>query len=114
MNIRKELRDMARQFFLDKRFAGIADSEKEGLRSQYLWARSVDYRSDPTKLTILPKTTKSSGTTVVDLPMWGERYSTDMYAYGNAGHLYKKTSADVWSDLRTVASSSGNGLRYFG
>jgi len=105
---------MAVKFLEVKRFAGISDSEKEGLTSQYLWARSVDYRSDPTKLTILPRTTKSSGSVVVDLPMVGERYSTDMYAYGNAGHIYKKTSADVWSDLRTVASSSGNGLRYFG
>ena len=97
-----------------KRFQGIADSEKEGLKSQYLWGESIDYRTDPTKLTILPKTTKDSGSTVVDLPMWGERYSTDLYVYGNAGHTYKRTTAGVWSNDHAVPDSHGNGLKYFG
>jgi penicillin V acylase-like amidase (Ntn superfamily) len=69
---------MARKYVQIKRYSGLSDSEKEGLQSQYLWGRSIDYRSDPTKLTILPRTTKNSGTVVVDLVKWMDRYSRAM------------------------------------
>ena len=105
---------MAKIFLPQSRFQGLSYSEKEGLKSSYLWARSVDYRSDPTKLKILPKTAKVSGSTVVDLIMDGDRQGTDTYLYGDAGNIYKRTSADSWSNLQTVASSSGNGMKYFG
>ena len=106
---------MARQIIQVKRYAGgIADSEKEGLTSSFLWARSCDFRTDPGKLTILPRTTKSSGSIVVDLILDGDRVGTDHYFYGDIGSIYKKTSADVWTNERTVANSSGNGMAYFG
>jgi len=106
---------MARRIIPQSRFQGIAYSEKEGLRSQFLWAECLDYRSDPTKLKILPRTLKVSGTVVKDLIMCGDQYdSTDSYFYGDAGHIYKRTSSEVWSDLRTVSNSHGNGMKYFG
>jgi hypothetical protein len=107
---------MSKRIIPQSRFSGgIAYSDKEGLKSSYKWAQSVDYRSDPTKLLILPRTAKVSGTVVTDLIMDGDQYdSTDSYFYGDAGHIYKRTSAEVWSDLHTVPDSHGNGMKYYG
>src|SRR3990167_7844809 len=105
---------MARIFLPQSRFAGgLSYSEKEGVKSSFLWGRSIDHRSDPTKIKILPKTTKVSGSTVTDLIMDGDRQGTDTYLYGDAGNIYKRTSAESWSKLRTASSSTGNGMKYF-
>src|SRR5512139_3633337 len=98
---------MSRQIIPISRFQGLSDSEKEGLTSQFLFARSVDYRTDPSKLTLLPRTEKDSGTVVTDLILDGDRVGTGHYFYGDAGHVYKKTSGGVWTDERTVADSHG-------
>ena len=93
---------------------GLSLGAKEGPRSSFLHARSMDYRTDPHTLKILPKASKVSGTIVTDLVLDAERQGTDTYLYGNAGNLYKRDSSEVWTKLRTVANSSGNGLRFFG
>ena len=112
--IRKVLVNMARQIIPQSRFQGLAYSDKEGIKSSYKWAQSVDYRTDPTKLLILPKTAKVSGTVVTDLIMDGDRQSTDFYSYGDSGNIYKRTSAEVWSNLHTVPDSHANGMKYYG
>jgi len=64
-------------------------------------------------MTILPKTAKDSGSTVVDLVKWivsGKPHDTSTYFYGDTGHIYKRTSGGTWSDERTVANSGGQGL----
>lgn len=106
---------MARQIIQQANFkGGLSFSEKEGLKSSYLFSRAVDHRSDPSKLTILPKTAKVSGTVVADLILDADQQGTDLYLYGDAGHLYKRDTSEVWTDLRTVSNSSGNGMKYFG
>ena len=106
---------MAREIIQIKNFkGGISSSEKEGVTASFLWAEKLDFRTDQTKLTLLPRTAKVSGTILADLPLDATRYSTDTYLYGNAGHIYKRTSAEVWSDLHTVNDSHGNGIMYFG
>lgn len=105
---------MAKQTLEMKRFSGLAESDKEGVRSSFLWAEKLDFRTDPTKLTLLPRTTKDSGTVIVDLPMCAERQGTDKYFYGNTGHFYKKDVNSIYSDMRTVPNSHGNGIKYYG
>jgi hypothetical protein len=102
------------------RFAGgIADSIKEGsngqIPNQFYFGRSINYRDDPQAITLLPGALKESGTVIVDLLKCADTIPTDLsvYAYGNAGTVYKRTSAGSWSALRTVANSHGNGVGYF-
>ncbi len=105
---------MAEKILFQKYFnGGISDSEKEGLQGAFYFARKLDIFSDPSKIKILPKTAKISSTTVVDLPKWivsAAPYSTDSYAYGDTGHIYKITDGDTVSDERTVANSGGQGM----
>lgn len=105
---------MARDIIQQSRFQGISYSEKEGVQSSFVFARSMDYRSDPTKLKILPKTAKQSGTVVTDLVLDTARKGTTSYFYGNGGNLYSRNSSNTWTNLRTVSGSTGNGLEYFG
>lgn len=96
--------------------SGISNSDKEGPDGSFAWSRSIEFRADAKKITLLPKSAKDSGSTVTDLPMWGTRLpvTDDAIFYGNAGNLYRRTSAGVWSLERTAPNSSGNGLEYFG
>lgn len=99
--------------------SGISDFDKETVQTDGVaFLRRIDYRNNPRRWTLLPKTSKESGNTVVDLPLWGDQVSgtsaNGTYIYGNAGNIYLRSSAASYSLLRTVASSSGNGLSYFG
>lgn len=98
---------------------GISDYPTEsspGDADSYAFGRSVDTRTDPNNLTILPRTIKESGTVITDLPKWGETYPTtlDTYIYGDTGNIYKRTSSRSTTFLRMVANSHGNGMSYFG
>jgi hypothetical protein len=105
---------MAQRVLHQSRFnGGLAGSEKEGKKNSYHFGRSVNYRDDPSKITINPKAIKDSGTTVVDLPLWAITVGSDDYFLGNAGNFYKRTSAGILSNLRTIPTCSGNGLEYF-
>lgn len=106
---------MAKVIIPQSRFAGgIAYSEKEGLQSSFLFAKSIDYRSDPTKLKLLPKASKVSGGIVTDLILDADRQGSDVYSYGDTGNIYKRTSAESWTLEHTVNDSHGNGMKYFG
>lgn len=95
--------------------SGIADYEKESVQvDSVAFARQIDFRTNPRKWKILPKTIKESGSVIIDLPMWGDRISTDTYIYGDTGSIYKRTSAGSVSLEKSVANSHGNGLKYFG
>ena len=105
---------MAKNILTQKYFNGcIADSEKEGQRGAFFFSQNLDIFSEATSITLLPKTAKDSGTTVVDLVKWivsGTPHDTKTYFYGDGGRIYQRTSAGVWSVLGTVASSDGQGL----
>jgi len=93
---------------------GLSTGEKSGLKASFLWAEKIDHRQDSSKITLLPKTAKVSGSILSDLPVDATRYSTDTYFQGNAGHIYKRDSSEIWTDIHTAPDSHGNGICYFG
>ncbi len=93
---------------------GIAPYNKESQPGTYAHGRSLDVRSNPREATILPKTTKESGSVYQALPMDADRVGNTTYIYDQAGNIYTRSSAGSHSLVRTVANSHGNGMRYFG
>lgn len=92
---------------------GISVSDKIGIPGSYAFSQNCDIHQDPTRFTLQVAPVKVSGTTVVDLVKWvvrGTPYSTSTYFYGGAGNIYQETSLGVWSNLRTVANSHGQGM----
>ena len=68
-----------------ERFSGISDFHHESpIADSYYFGRSIDVRSEPHHVTILPRTIKESGTVVTDLIKWGDSYDItgDFYFYG--------------------------------
>lgn len=98
---------------ISKYSGGISDGTKLGQEASFKWGRALDFRSDPSKLTILPQATKDSGSIVTDLVKWHERVGSLDYFYGNTGNLYK-VSSGTWTNEHIAGSSQGNGLAYFG
>lgn len=80
------------------------------------FTKNLDPYSDLDFVTLSRKTTKKSSTTVVNLPLWmedGSPWATDRYVYDLGGNIYKVTSADAVSLLRTVTGGAGEGLKVF-
>src|SRR3989304_2035488 len=91
--------------------SGISDYNKESvLPDSVAFIRKIDYRTDPRRWTILPKTVKESGTVITDLPVWGEIVGNNAYLYGDNGNIYQRTNAGSVTLLRAVSNSSGNGM----
>ena len=111
---------MAKGVFSATRFAGgISDFDKEeSPQDSHGFLFGLNHRKNPRYLTLLPKALKESGTVITGLPKWastpGGGVDTNTYIYDEVGNLYKRTSAGVYSFLRTVPNSHGNGLGYFG
>lgn len=105
------------QIWSQKRWiGGIADYLKEdAIQNAFYFGKCIDYRTDPQSITLLPGSLKESGSVVVDLLKWGDLTPSLLtsYHYGNAGNFYSRTTSGTWTNLRTVASSHGNGLSYF-
>lgn len=105
---------MALDYITQNRFyGGIAYSSKEGLKGSFRHGRNLNIFDDPSSFTLNPATAKESGSIVVDLLKWivpGTPHSTDTYAYGDTGKLYKRTSGGTWSVISTISNSKGQGL----
>lgn len=98
-------------------FEGITDFPKLGGPAQYRYGRSIDHRTDTRAISLLPKTIKESASVVTDLPKWATTPPTtcgDTYIYGDTGNFYKRDSNGVYTFLRNVPNSHGNGMEYFG
>lgn len=88
-------------------------SKKQGPPYSFAFGRSIDFRSDPSQLTIQPKAVKLSSSIITDLPMDADIVNQDLFLYGNTGRIYKADINDTISLLHTVTDSQGNGLTYF-
>jgi len=105
---------MSKQVFDQAKFSGgIADYSREGIQDSFMFARSIDVRSDPRSFKLLPRTVKESGSVITDLPKWAVQAGSDSYFYGDTGNFYKRTTGATFTNLRTVTNSHGNGMDYF-
>jgi len=96
---------------------GIATSgEKKDIQFSARFIKNLNIFESPDYITLSKKATKVSGNTVTDLVTFcedGSPYDTNKYFYDLAGKIYRETSGDVWSSLRTVSGGAGEGLKIF-
>jgi len=107
---------MADKLLLITKFSGgLSSGSKSGIAGSFRWAQACDIHSDPDVLQVSAKTTKDSGTTIVDLPMFSctNTVNTNTYVLGDTGKLYKRTSAGVWSVVTTLAGANAEGMGFF-
>ncbi len=97
---------------IDKFYGGWALGSKSGIEGSFRYGLGLNFRDDPDHITANKALVKDSSTTVVDLPKWFTSYGSDVYAYGSAGKLYKKSSG-TWSVARSVSNSTGQGMEVY-
>lgn len=100
---------------LAKFSGGIAAFEHEGIPFSVAFMRSLNFRTDPRKLTLLPRTIKESGSVIQALPKWQQNYDATLttYFYDEGGNIYSRDQNGVYTLLGTMPNSHGNGLNYF-
>lgn len=104
---------MAKKYLtIDKFNGGLSTGSRLGIEGSFYWGRGLNFKEDPDAITANMAAVKDSSTTVVDLPKWITSYASDIYAYGNVGKLYKRSSG-TWALARTVANSTGQGLELY-
>lgn len=111
----------SKHFLQQKLWLGISNLLKEPSSqdpdqpTNYWYSENLNVRNDPFALTLNLATVKESGGTVVDFVKWADitPASLTTYLYGDAGNIYSRTTAGMWSLLHTSAASHGNGLQYF-
>lgn len=98
---------------------GISQNSKSGLPNSVRFAKNLNIYSDDDSVSLNPIPVKVSGAVVVDLIKWMTDVfpsSTDKYAVGDQGNIYKITSSEVWSLDRSGATvghgAAGQGLGY--
>lgn len=94
---------------------GISDFIEEGIRDSYAFGRHIDIRSNPRQISLLARAVKESASYIQALPKWGEYVplSDELFIYDERGNIYKKDTNDLYSLVRTVANSHGNGMSHF-
>ncbi len=96
-----------------KQFSGgISTDPKTGLKYSHANSQSIDFRAKPSQLTVLPKPTREDAGVVRDL-IQNEVMTSDgtIYAIGEAGAFYKRTTAGSWSKEADVGHGT-SGIDY--
>jgi hypothetical protein len=94
-------------------FGGMSTDIELGSDAQFYYGKRVDFRKTPSSLTLLPKPTNADGGVVVDLVQGMEQITSGVrYALGDAGYLYKVTTAGVWSTVTNIGEAGGAGILY--
>lgn len=108
---------MADKFLIAENWSGgISESDKIGQANSFNFDQNINTYDEPTNLTLNPAAVKESGSVVTGLIKWivsGQPYNTNLYAIDENGVFYQRTSAGVWSVLKTVTNCYGQGLEMF-
>lgn len=75
---------------------GISTDPKRGIANSCSYSYGLDFRKQPSKLSVLPRTGKISGSVVTDLVMdMCQVPNGDRYMIGNTGRFYKVDTSNV-------------------
>lgn len=96
---------MSKKPFVNQDFTGgQATSRKIGPENSFGYSQSIDFRSSPGQFTLLPRPYREDEGNVVDL-IQNEVMVDDgtIYAIGDQGYFYRRTTLGVWSVVGTLA-----------
>lgn len=92
---------------------GESQDNKYGGKYQYYTGRHIDVRKQPSGFSVLPGTSKTSAGDVTDLVQDMTQVTNGTrYALGDAGNVYRITTAGVWSKIGNIGEAGGAGIVY--
>lgn len=91
---------------------GWSIDPKLGFKNSQAYTQALDFRKSPSQLTVLPAPTREDAGVVKDLVLNEVMASNgNIFAFGNAGYFYKRTTAGAWS-VEGVLTSGCAGIDY--
>ncbi len=92
---------MAKIPLVQRRFDGGEATDKQlGISNSFANSEHIDFRKKPSQLTILPKTRNEANSVVDDLVQNMVMVDSGViYALGDTGLVYKRTTAGVWTSI---------------
>lgn len=91
---------------------GWSTDKKVGIRHSQAYTQGFDFRKSPSQMSVLPGSRREDPNIVDDLIL-NEVITDDgtIYATGNQGNFYKRTTAGVWSSISSFGAGTG-GIDY--
>lgn len=91
---------------------GIAADSRIGLKNSFANAQALDFRSSPSQMSVLPGLTREDNGVIKDLVL-NEVMAANgvIYAFGDAGYIYRRSTAGVWSVIDKLSTGTG-GIDY--
>lgn len=91
---------------------GWSTDLKIGIKNSQAYTQSIDFRKKPSQMTVLPGLVREDAGIAKDLMVNEVMTPTGkIFAFGNIGYIYDRTTAGVWSDIGKLGSS-GFGMDY--
>lgn len=92
-------------------YGGKSTDDAIGPKASFGYSQSLDFRTNPSKLTVLPGASKISGNVAQDLILnIAQVPSGDRYAYGNTGYIYKIDTDNVFTHLQKLDNGTDGEL----
>ena len=86
---------------------GWSTDLKVGISHSVPYTEALDFRKNPSQLSVLPGLAKESGSVVTDLVQnFVMVPDGSIYALGDTGNFYKRTTAGVWSLIGNIGSGT--------
>jgi hypothetical protein len=92
---------------------GQATDKKTGIANSFADSQSLDFRTSPSQMSVLPATRRADSGVVTDL-VQDEVMVADgtIYAIGSSGNVYKVSPAGVWSLFGNIGSVGTFGINW--
>lgn len=92
-------------------YGGKSTDDAIGPKASFGYSQSLDFRTNPSKLTVLPGASKISGNVAEDLILnIAQVPNGDRYAYGNTGFIYKIDTNNVFTYLQKLDNGTDGEL----
>lgn len=99
---------MAKIPLVFKNFAGGKSTDlKTGIKNSFADSQSMDFRKNPSQMTVLPQPAREDTGIIQDLIQNEVMVKSGIiYAIGDAGFFYKRTSAGLWSSEAKLSAGT--------
>lgn len=91
-------------------YGGIAQGDQIDKEATFAFSKNINFRRKHDVVTLNQKLSKDSAVAVDSLPHWIKDLNGTVYAYTEGGKIFQRIQAASWVSVKTVSSSTGQGL----
>lgn len=104
---------MKRPLVITENHGGLSADSKQGTEKSFAYSKHIDFRKRPTAMSILPKATKETSTTVTGLiTEMIQLPSGKMVAIDSSGGIYTRSTAGSWAKFANSFTDTAAGMVY--